>query len=311
MADQPHPEAQRVIERADERRFPSVDALSVESARDRLERLFATQPAEPVADTVEFSIPGPETPVPVRVYEPEADPPYPVLVYYHGGGFVAGSLDTHDNVCAALTNRADCLTVSVDYRRAPEHPFPAAVADAYAAAEWASTHADQLRGDPDRVAVAGDSAGGNLAAVTALLARDRDGPALCHHAPIYPVLASPDLQTFPSHEENAEGYLLEMAHTEWYLDNYAGPLDARNAYLAPLLAEDLSDLPPATVVTAGFDLHRDEGLAYVDRLDAAGVDATSLHYEGMIHGFVSLFEHVSRGERAIEALADRLVAAFG
>lgn len=311
MDDSPDPAAQAILEKAATGLFPSSHALTPTSARQRLEDLFATQPAEDVANTAEFSIQGPASELPVRLYEPDADPPYPILVFFHGGGFVAGSLDTHENICAALTNRADCLTISVDYRLAPEDPFPAAVEDCYAALEWAAEHADQINGDADRIAIAGDSAGGNLAAATTHMARDQDGPALQHQALIYPAVASPVVHDFESYETNGEGYLLEKKSTDWYISQYVqSDAHLRNAYLAPLLASDFTELPPATVVTAGFDLHRDEGFAYSEALAEAGVAVDHHNFEEMIHAFVSLPSHISQGEAALDEIGANLREAF-
>lgn len=286
--------------------------MSVPTARDRLDELFTTPDPEPVGGIEEFSIEGPGGPLPVRVYAPETGTePYGVFVTFHGGGWVVGGLDTHDPVCRALANAAECLVVSVDYRLAPEHPFPAAVEDCYAATEWAVDYADGLGGDGERVAVGGDSAGGNLTAAVTLVARDRDGPELCHQSLVYPAVNSPSLREFDSYEENAEGYLLERASAEWYYERYLShPADARNAYAAPLMARDLSGLPPATVITAGFDPLRDEGIAYADRLDAAGVPVTHECFEGMIHGFLNLVDTIDRSRDAIALLADDLGDAF-
>jgi len=314
MVDEPDPAAREVIEMSEAAPVPSSDGLSPESARQRLEDIMGDLPAEEVANTEEYSITGPETTdrrIPLRVYEPDAEPPYPMLVVYHGGGFMIGSLDTHDNICAALTNRADCLTVSVDYRLTPEHPFPAGLEDAYRALEWAAEFGDQANGDPDRLAVAGDSAGGNLAAAVSLMARDQDGPDLVHQGLIYPGTASPVLHDIPSHEENAEGYFLETETVEFYYHNYIqSPADVRNAYASPLLAEDLSGLPPATVITAGYDPIRDEGIRYADRLAADGVDTNHRHYEEMIHAFVSLPNAIPQGEDALDELGADLADAF-
>jgi len=297
---------------ADSAPVPPSNGLAPGAARARLENIMGDLPVEPVANTENYAITGPAGDVPVRVYEPDADPPYPVLVYYHGGGFMVGSLDTHDNVCAALTNRADCLTVSVDYRLAPEHPFPAGLEDAYAAVQWAEAFATKINGDPDRIAVAGDSAGGNLSAAVALMVRDQGGPDLAHQGLIYPGTASPALHEFDSYEENAEGYFLETETVEWYYDNYVqSPGHVHNAYASPLLAGDLSDLPGATVITAGFDPIRDEGIAYAEALAADGVDVDHHHYEDMIHAFVSLPEAIPAGKDALDELGANLAAAFG
>ena len=315
MADEPHPACQAVIEETERLPVPSSDGLSPESARDRLENIMGALPAEDVAATHDYAIPGPETTdraIPVRIYEPDADPPYPLLLFYHGGGFMTGSLDTHDNICAALTNRADCLTVSVDYRLAPEDPFPAAVEDAYAALQWAVEYADKLNADPGRVAVAGDSAGGNLSAATTLVARDQGGPAIDYQGLLYPGTASPVVHSLDSHTENAEGYFLEMETVEFYYHSYVqSPAHVRNAYASPLLADDLGDLPPATVVTAGFDPIRDEGIAYAEKLAAAGVEVTHDHYPDAIHAFASLPNAIPMGQEALDELGADLAAAFG
>ena len=311
MARRPDPEVQALLESADRLPIPPTYALSVESARDRLDRLLTDQPVEAVAGVENFSIPGPESAIPIRIYVPDGSPPYPVLVYFHGGGWTAGSLDTHDSVCAALTNRAGCLTVSVDYRLAPEHPFPAAVEDSYAAVEWLAAHGERINADTGRIAVAGDSAGGNLTAAVTIMARDHDGPRFVHQGLLYPAVASPTVHEFESYEENAEGYLLEMASVRWYYDQYfQSPVHARNEYAAPLLADDLSGLPPATVITAGFDPLRDEGIEYAVRLEADGVDVEHRHYERMIHAFVSLPEAISQSQAAIDALGSQLAGAF-
>ncbi|WP_435077463.1 alpha/beta hydrolase [Halococcus sp. AFM35] len=310
--DQPDPQVQQLLETIERQRTPPTHGMSVATARDRLDRLFTTPDPEPVGDIENFAIEGPDRPLPVRVYAPETGTePYGVFVTFHGGGWVVGSLDTHDPVCRALANAAECLVVSVDYRLAPEHPFPAAVEDCYAAVEWAAAYADELGGDPERIAVGGDSAGGNLAAAVTLAARDRDGPELRHQSLVYPSVNSPTVKQFDSYEENAEGYLLELESAEWYYERYLQhPTDARNEYAAPLLARDLSTLPPATVITAGFDPLRDEGFAYADRLDAAGVAVTHEHFEGMIHGFLNLVDTIDRSRDAIAVLAADLEAAF-
>jgi acetyl esterase len=234
-----------------------------------------------------------------------------VLLYFHGGGFVVGGLDTHDNVCQRLAAESGWTVVSVDYRLAPEHPFPAALEDACAALEWAAEHAGDVSGDPDRLAVGGDSAGGNLSAAVSLMARDRDGPDIAHQSLIYPAVASPAVHEFDSYEENAEGYFLERDSMDYFYDKYVqSPAHARNEYLAPLLARDLSDLPPATVVTAGFDPLHDEGAEYAERLEAAGVDVEHRNFERMIHGFAQMMEMVDGGEEAIDFLAAELAASL-
>ena len=307
------PQVRQLLDLLDQQRAPPTHGVSVDTARDQLDELFSTLDPESVGDVQNLTIEGPAEPIPVRVYAPEDEPDEPlgVFVTFHGGGWVLGDLDTHDPFCRAVTNAADCLVVSVDYRRAPEHPFPAAVEDCYAVVEWAAEYAGDLGGNPEKVAVGGDSAGGNLAAAITLLARDRGGPDLCHQSLLYPGVNSPVHTEFDSYEENGEGYLLERESIEWFQERYIqNDLDARNEYAAPLLARDLSGLPSATVITAGFDPLRDEGMAYADRLDDAGVAVSHEHFSGMIHGFVSMLDVVDRAHDGIETAADGLRDAF-
>jgi acetyl esterase len=204
------------------------------------------------------------------------------------------------------------LIVSVDYRLAPEYPFPAAPTDCYAAVEWVAENAAQLGGDPDRIAVAGNSASGNLTAVTSLMARDRDGPAISHQSLIYPAVNPGILREFDSYAENAEGYFLELASMKWFFERYIeNPIDERNPYAFPLQARDLSDLPPATIVSAGFDPLRDEDFAYEKRLDDAGVPVSHHHFEAMIHGFCSMTDELDAAEEGLGTIADGLSEAFG
>jgi acetyl esterase len=285
---------------------PPASTLSVATGRALLDDLFAVEEPEPVGSTTDLEIGGPNGPIPLRIYLPVGEGPSPVLVFLHGGGWVRGSLDAYDGLCRRLTNGAGCVVVSVAYRRAPEHPFPAGLEDCYAATEWTAEHAAAVEGDPDRVAVGGDSAGGNLSAAVTLAARDRDGPDLAHQLLIYPAVNPPSVRWFDSYDENGEGYLLTMDSVEWYLEQYTEPADVGNAYAFPLRARDLSGLPPATVLTAGFDPIRDEGIAYAERLTEAGVEADHLHYGSQIHAFVSLYEYIDEGREAIDEMAARL-----
>jgi acetyl esterase len=290
---------------------PPSSTLSVATGRALLEQLFAVDAPEPVENVTNLAIQGPGDPISIRIYTPDGDGPFPVLVFFHGGGWVRGSLDAYDGLCRVLTNETGCLMVSVAYRRAPEHSFPAGVEDCYAATEWTATHAADMGGDPDRVAVGGDSAGGNLAAAVTLAARDRNGPDLAHQLLIYPAVNPPSVQWFDSYDENGTGYFLEMDSVEWYYDQYT-PTNVHlgNAYAFPLRARDLSGLPPATVLTAGFDPLRDEGEAYTKRLVTASVEVERLHYESQIHAFLSLYEHIDEGRAAIDDVATRLRAAL-
>jgi acetyl esterase len=301
------PQAAALLEDLESGVAPPSSTLSVTTGRELLEDLFAVEDPAPVGDVTDLEIQGPNGPVPLRIYVPDGDGPFPLVVFFHGGGWVRGSLAAYEGPCRLLTNETGAVVVSVDYRRAPEHPFPAGFEDCYRAAEWATTHAADLRGDPDRVAVAGDSAGGNLAAAVALAARDRDGPAFAHQALVYPSVNAPAIRWFDAYDDYGTGYFLEMDSVEWYLDLYLPRrADVGNAYAFPLRARRLDDLPPATVVTAGFDPLVDEGAAYADRLAADGTPVEHRHYEGQIHAFCSLYEHIDAGRDAIEDVAARL-----
>jgi acetyl esterase len=263
-----------------------------------------------VARVQDREIPGPDGPLPVRVYAPAREGLLPALVYFHGGGWAICSLETHDNVCRALANRARCVVVSVDYRLAPEHPFPAAVEDCYAAACWAAERGAPLGIDAARVAVGGDSAGGNLAAVTSLLARERGGPRLAGQLLVYPI-TNDDFDTV-SYKENAEGYFLTRRMMQWFFGHYLDdPAHRANPLVSPLRSERLDGLPPAHVVTADYDPLRDEGEAYAERLRQAGVATTVRRYPGVFHGFYSMFDQIDTGREAIEETARFLRGAFG
>lgn len=244
---------------------------------------------------------GSRDPVPVRIYRPAGEGVFPAVVYFHGGGFVLGGLDTHDDVCRHVCEATDAVVVAVDYRLAPEHRFPAAVEDAYAATEWVATHPDEV-GSDGRLAVAGDSAGGTLAAVVSLLARDRDGPDLDYQALVYPAVEPG--RDRPSWDENLGAGHLTAGDFDWFEDCYLGSdVHDANPYAFPMAAASHADLPPATVVTAGFDPLRDEGLAYAETLSDAGVAATGRNYDDVAHGFVGLLVK-PRLDRAHEALSD-------
>jgi acetyl esterase len=317
MADEPHPQTQAVIDLVDAAARPPTEALSPESARAAMKAFFADADPEPVGGEVnEFTLGSDVGEIPVRLYTPGGERPHPALVYLHGGGFVLGDLDTVDNVCRAVCRRAECAVLSVDYRRAPEHPFPAALEDSYAAVSWLAEHGEDLGVDTDRIAVGGDSAGANLTAGVTLMASDdralgRDAPDLARQVLVYPVVASDLHDGFDSYEENGEGYYLERETMAWFHEQYLpDPTMRRNEYAAPLLADDLSGLPPATVLTAGFDPLRDEGQEYAERLESDGVDVTHHHYEGMIHGFVSMLDYVDVAHDAVDDVVADLSATF-
>ncbi|MDE0659861.1 MAG: alpha/beta hydrolase [Gammaproteobacteria bacterium] len=243
--------------------------------------------------------------VPARVYRPRGSGPFPVVMMFHGGGWVIGDLDTADCQSREVCTGTGALVVSVDYRLAPEHRFPAAAEDCYSATLWAAKHAAAYDGDAGSLAVAGDSAGGNLAAVVAQMARDRRGPAIAFQLLVYPVMDGVNFDR-ASYRDNADGYLLTAEAMHWFWDHYAPTLDdRRHAYASPLLANDLSRLPPALVMTAEYDPLRDEGEDYARALATAGVDARFVRYDGFIHGF---FAHTRTIDATREAMSDACVA---
>lgn len=277
----------------------ATEELSVPEAREQSIRLNAALPRPEVARVRDIEMSSEFGTIPARLYYPGQAQKLPVLVFFHGGGFVLGDLETTDPVCRQWTNGTGCLLVSVNYRHAPEHKFPAAAHDAYAATRWVSEHASEIGGDPSRIAVSGMSAGGNLAAVAAIMARDRGGPPIAFQLLWVPVLDSTMDTT--SYRENAEGYGLTRAGMAWFWGHYlSDPADGVNPYASPAHAPDLSNLPSAFIVAAQYDPLRDEALAYADRLKRAGNRVEVRYYEGMVHGFLGpqatsdAFAHVRR-----------------
>ena len=265
---------------------PPLHHQSVEQARafHVADAAALNGPPAPVAAVADRLVPGPAGELPVRVYTPEGSPPFPIVVFFHGGGWVVGTLDTYDPLCRALAAATPAVVVSVDYRLAPEHRWPAAAEDAYAATLWASRNAAELGGAQHRLAVAGDSAGGNLAAVVALGARDRGGPQISFQLLVYPALDA--VGGTASWRQYAEGHYLTAAGMRWYWDHYLGEADGLAPDASPLRAAFAGGLPPALVVGASHDILRDEGEAYAARLREAGVDARAIRVPGMVHGFL-------------------------
>jgi acetyl esterase len=279
------PEIEALLARMAAAGSPPLEEQSVAEAR-RLHAAGAATlhgPAVPVAAAADRTIPGPAGDLRVRVYTPHGEPPFPIVVWFHGGGWVVGTLDTFDPICRALAAAVPAVVVAVDYRLAPEHRFPAAVEDCYAATLWASRNAVALGGAQQRLAVAGDSAGGNLAAVVALGARDRGGPAIAFQLLVCPVMDA--AMDTASYREKADGYYLTAAGMRWYWDHYLGGADGLRPDASPLRAAFFGGLPPALVITAEHDPLRDEGEAYAARLRAAGVPAAVSRYPGMVHAF--------------------------
>ncbi|MGH2601133.1 MAG: alpha/beta hydrolase [Dehalococcoidia bacterium] len=304
------PQVQALLDQMAAAGAPPMDTLSPEEARAMMleMRALAGEP-EPVAKVEDRTVPGPAGDIPVRVYTPEGSGPFPVLVYFHGGGWVIGSIETSDGPCRQLTNEAGCVVVSVEYRLAPEHKFPAAPEDCYAVTRYVAERAAEFNADPGRLAVGGDSAGGNLAAVVALMARDRGGPAIVEQMLIYPV-TDLDFNT-PSYTENEEGFLLTKRSMVWFWDHYLpSEADGQNAYASPLRAADLSGLPPAFVATCELDPLRDEGESYAARLREAGVGVTAKRYEGLIHGAFQMCSVLDQGKTMMTDATAGLRRAF-
>ena len=281
---------------------PPMHQGTAEEARAAFRQLTVNgrqpQHVVPVGRVEDRVLPGPAGDLAVRVYRPEDDGPAPTVLLFHGGGWVIGDLETHDNMARSLCRDCRAVVVSVDYRLAPEAPFPAAVEDALAATRWAGEHLDELGGD-GRLAVAGDSAGGNLAAVVAQVMRDEGGPALAAQLLVYP--ATDVSGDYPSRTENAEGYFLDLATMAWFMGQYAADSAAHaDPRLSPLQAADLSGLPPAVVVTAEYDPLRDEGEAYAGRLREAGVPVEVRRFDGMIHGFFDMGPLSPGAQKAVD-----------
>ena len=290
---------------------PAFETVGADEARllfNAGRKVLAPEPM-PVAETRDLAIPGPGGPIPARLYRPAATGTLPVLVFFHGGGWVVGDIESHDTGCRHLANRAECAVVSVDYRLAPEHKFPAAVEDCFAATAWVAGNAAALGVDAGRLAVGGDSAGGNLAAVVSLLARDHGTPRIGYQLLIYP--ATDAAMRHDSIARFAEGYVLTRATMRWFYEQYLrAPADAADWQASPLAASDLGGLPPAFVLTAGYDPLCDEGDAYAARLAASGVAVTHRRFPGQVHGFALNGKIIRAAETALDDTAAALRAAW-
>jgi acetyl esterase len=303
------PQADAMLKQMEADGVPDISEMSVPQARMFLEQAFANMVPnpEPMAEVRDFTVPGPAGRLPVRLYKPEDSATPPLVVFFHGGGWVIGSVESHDATCRALASASGCAVASVEYRLAPESSFPAAPEDCYAATKWLVENASSLGVDGDRVAVAGDSAGGNLAAVVALMARDRGGPKISYQVLIYPAV---DVEgDYRSREENAEGYFLTVRAMRWFYGHYIqDESDAKNWLASPLLADDHSGLPPAIIITAGYDPLRDEGEAYAQELREAGVEVKLSRYDSTIHGFASMIGALDDARKSIEEMGQELRA---
>jgi acetyl esterase len=300
-----HPEVRALLDIMDAQGGPPLESQDPIVARqDRVEgmKMLGGEPVQ-LGRVEDLTIPGPGGALALRLYADEHGGLRPALVFFHGGGWVFGNLDTHDAVCRAIAKESGAVVIAVDYRLSPEVKFPAAVEDSYAATQWVAANAERLGIDSRRIAVGGDSAGGNLATVIAMRCRDAGGPAIAGQLLIYPVT---DLSSFEtgSHRELAEGYFLTRAAMQWFTGHYLASDDhKRHPEVSPLHAPNLGGLPPALVITAEFDPLRDEGEAYAKRLQHAGVPVTSTLYPGMIHGFVSMRGVLAGGRQAIREIA--------
>ncbi len=302
------PQARQVLDQLAALGLPPNHMVSPQQARENMRNRPRVDGPE-VARVEDRTVSWRDAEVPVRIYTPAGTGPFPILIWCHGGGMVVGDLETADPTARHLTVETGCVTVSVDYRLAPETKFPGACDDCYAAAVWASDNAASIQGDASRMAVGGDSAGGNLAAVVAQMARDRARPGLVFQLLVYPMTAL-DFDT-PSYADNADGYLLTRDSMKWYWEQYLGASDdAEHAYAVPSTARSFRDLPPALVITAEFDPLRDEGEAYAEKLEAAAVPTACSRYDGMIHGFFGMPAAMDKGAQAISEAAAAMKKAF-
>jgi acetyl esterase len=297
------PEIQPIVDLMEAAPGPPAHLIPVDQARAAHERETAVMsgPGEDVAGVRDIAVPGSSGPIPVRLFVPRGDGPLPLLAYAHGGGWVLGTIDGFDPLCRALANAAGAIVASIGYRLAPEHPFPAAADDVRAAVRWLAANAGDLGADPGRLAIGGDSAGGNLAAVTARRLRDAGGPALRFQLLVYPVTDA--ALNYPSYRENTVGFGLSAESMKRYWELYLDGADGFQPDASPLRAGDLAGLPPAYVLTLKHDVLRDEGEAYARALEAAGVPVTLTRCDGGVHGF---FRWLAKAE-----LARRAVAAAG
>lgn len=308
-----HPQVQDLMDRRAALGFPDNRDVTPEVARANARAGKASIPSdqEPVGEITERTIPGPAGEIPIRIYRPTTDGPHPLIMLFHGGGWVIGDVDSEDSMSRGLVNRVNAVLVSVDYRMAPEVRFPGAPDDCYAATVWAVEHSDELGVDASNLAVSGTSAGGNLSAAVALMARDRGGPNIKHQVLFCPVID----YSFdrPSCIANAEGYGLTTEGMKWFWNQYLGPDGESNGhhpYASPIRADDLTGLADATVIAAEYDPLLDEAADYAAALKAAGNDVTYTEYKGMTHGFNGSFGLIDDAVKACDEASARILASF-
>lgn len=285
---------------------PPMTEMAPADARAMYREMNAANTRAPMHEVTDTDAEG----VPVRIYRPGPEDNLPCLVYYHGGGWVIGDLETHDNICRNLARDAHCVVIATDYRLAPEHPFPAPLDDCYSVVRWVAANAGELNIDASRIALGGDSAGGNLTACVSLKIKQEGGPSVVHQLMIYPVTDA--AMDTGSYEANGDGYLLTRDSMQWFFDHYLGHGANRlDPYISPLRAGDLAGLPSATIITAEFDPLRDEGEAYGEKLQAAGVDTLIQRFDGMVHAFFAMTDLLPAARDATDLAAKRLKNAFG
>ncbi len=302
-----HPEVAVMLDRLEQVGAPPLAAGTPDAARAGY-NAAPKPPGDAMHAVHDREIEGPAGPLPIRVYHPTDEADLPIVAFFHGGGWVLSDLNGHDSLARRLASRSGAIVVSVDYRLAPEHPFPAPHEDCWAATRWLVDHGAEIGGDPSRIAVAGDSAGGNLAAGVALRARDEE-IEISFQLLLYPCLDT-DI-TRPSMVDNATGYFLRTSDMVWFWDQYVPPAHRSNPYAVPMRADDLAGLPAALIQTAEFDPLRDEGEAWGERLAAAGVPVTVTRYDGMIHGFAARWDQIPSAAESHDEAGDALKAGLG
>ncbi len=306
------PQAKLLIEKAEAAGNPELYELDPHAARKQFLELSKAVDVKPmnVGSVENQLIPGPAGKIALRFYRPTGvQGNAPALIYFHGGGWVIGDLDTHDGICRWICSQSGCVVASVDYRMAPEHKFPAPLEDCLAATFWIAENGEALGIDTARIAIGGDSAGGNLAAVVSQQARDQGGPSIAYQLLIYP--ATDLTMSEASHQELAEGYRLTKPLMEWFIGHYLhNESDRTDPRVSPLFCDDLNGLPKALVITAGFDPLRDEGIRYADELSSSGVETTHVCYDGMIHGFFSMGGWLEKSREALDYTSQRLAEAL-
>ena len=304
------PQVMQILAEDSKPGLPAYHRLSPSQARQQmLDNSPLVNPELSACQVKDSTIPGSGAPLPIRCYYPQGDPPFPVVVYFHGGGWIMGNLDTHNAICHALANTSGCLVVAVDYRLAPEHKFPAATKDAFTATCWVSHNADHIGADARRMAIMGESAGATLSTVTCMMIRERGGPRLTLQVLVYPVTDCSFLTR--SHKKYADGYMLTREMMNWIWDQYlTDKRDAEHPHVSPLRAKSLRNLPPALVLTAEYDPLCDEGKAYAGRLKQDGVKVRYSLYEGMVHGFFRMTDRVDRARQALQEVSSALKEAL-